>query len=136
MYTWSMQCHRILNLAHILQVKQRTLPKSISCGKTFLGPNTLRNLPEVHRWLLELGRELEERVAVDRAENGREPKLITIHAGGISRSGPMRRPTAEAMAEDALTLVGVSDSSFVASLLNVPTQSGHEALLRHLMNGA
>ena len=59
------------------------------------------------RWLKELGRELEERVAVDRAENAREPKLLTVHAGNISRSGPLRRPTADCIAEDSLALVGV-----------------------------
>ena len=81
------------------------MPKSISCGKTFHGLNALSDLKEVFRWLKELGRELEERVAVDRAENARQPKLLTIHAGNISRSGPLRRPTADVIAEDALALV-------------------------------
>ena len=88
-----------------LKVKQRTLPKSISCGKTFQGPNKLRKLEEVLKWLKELGRELEERVAVDRAENSREPKLLTVHAGQISRSGALRRPAADVIAEDCLALV-------------------------------
>ena len=83
------------------------LPKSISCGKTFQGPNKLRNLTEVHKWLKELGRELEERVTVDRAENAREPKLLTVHAGQISRSGSLRRPTADVIAEDCVSLVGL-----------------------------
>ena len=54
-----------------------------------------------------MGRELEERVAVDRAENAREPKLLTVHAGNISRSGSLRRPTADCIAEDSLALVGI-----------------------------
>ena len=86
-------------------MKQRTLPKSISCGKTFQGVNKLKTLPEVHKWLVELGRELEERVTVDRTENAREPKLLTVHAGQISRSCALRRPTADVIAEDSLALV-------------------------------
>ena len=93
---WTLPC---------LQVKQRTLPKSISCSKTFQGNSALRKLPDVLKWLKELGRELEERVAVDRAENAREPKLLTVQAGNISRSGALRRPTAAVIAEDAHAMV-------------------------------
>ena len=75
------------------------------------------------RWLKELGRELEERVAVDRAENAREPKLLTVHAGNISRSGPLRRPTADCIAEDSLALVGVP-LLHPASLLKPSSQGG------------
>ena len=99
-----------------MQVKQRMLPKSISCGKTFQGPNKLRNLTDVHKWLKELGRELEERVTVDRAENSREPKLLTVHAGQISRSGALRRPTADVIAEDSLSL-----ARFPLQLLFLPS---------------
>ena len=36
-------------------VEQRALPKSVSCGKTFRGRHALRDMHDVHRWLLELG---------------------------------------------------------------------------------
>ena len=51
---------------------------------------------------------------VDQEENSREPKLVAIHASSnavswsgnaISRSGPLRRPTADVIAEDAINLV-------------------------------
>lgn len=116
----------------VRQVKQRTLPKSISCGKTFQGPNKLKTLPEVHRWLKELGRELEERVAVDRAENAREPKLLTVHAGWpsqISRSCALRRPTADVIAEDCLGLVFISWHSRHNSLFHYTDISGQQKQL-------
>jgi len=56
-------------------------------------------------------RELEERVATDRAANARTPTLLTLMfnpAGGaaaVSRSCALRRPTASCIAEDALGLV-------------------------------
>ena len=36
--------------ADFLQVKERQLPKSLSCGKTFRGRSALRDLAMVHRW--------------------------------------------------------------------------------------
>lgn len=36
-------------------VEERKLAKSVSCGKTFRGRHTLRDLDAVHTWLLELG---------------------------------------------------------------------------------
>ncbi len=63
---------------HVLQVKARRLPQSISCGKTFRGHAALKAFPAVHRWLLELGHELEERIAADRMDNTRVPRLLTV----------------------------------------------------------
>ena len=63
------------------------------------------------RWLKELGKELEERVTQDRSVNGREPTHLSAHAapswGGqqISRSGPLRKASADVIAEDSLMLV-------------------------------
>lgn len=38
-----------------LQVTERKLPKSLSCGKTFRGAQALRDMDSVAQWLLELG---------------------------------------------------------------------------------
>ncbi|KAK9830086.1 hypothetical protein WJX72_009709 [[Myrmecia] bisecta] len=105
------------------EVKQRTLPKSIGCSKTFRGGSALKSLDGVHRWLKELAHELEERIKADRAANARIPRLLTVSVwfaapggepttaanwqgnSGLSRSCQLRRPEAAAMAEDALLLV-------------------------------
>ena len=60
------------------QVKPRKRAQSIGCGKTFRGTSALRAFPAVHTWLLELGKELEERVAKDREEHARLPRLLTV----------------------------------------------------------
>jgi hypothetical protein len=60
------------------QVKPRKRAQSIGCGKTFRGTSALRAFPAVHTWLLELGKELEERVAEDREEHARLPRLLTV----------------------------------------------------------
>lgn len=60
------------------QVKERQLPKSISCGKTFRGHTALKDFPTVHKWLGELASELEERISADREENERTPGLLTV----------------------------------------------------------
>lgn len=63
---------------HMWQVKPRKRAQSIGCGKTFRGTSALRAFPAVHTWLLELGKELEERVAEDREEHARLPRLLTV----------------------------------------------------------
>ncbi|KAL3149821.1 hypothetical protein ABBQ38_013642 [Trebouxia sp. C0009 RCD-2024] len=60
------------------EVKQRTLPKSISCGKTFRNHTALHAIEEVRHWLGELAQELEERVVEDRKANARLPQLLTV----------------------------------------------------------
>ncbi|KAK9866888.1 hypothetical protein WJX84_001766 [Apatococcus fuscideae] len=101
------------------EVKQRTLPKSLSCGKTFRGASALHTFDAVHHWLGHLGLELEERIDTDRAANARLPQLLTVSmwhavagktgdwkgAGNASRSCPLRRPQAATIAMDALALV-------------------------------
>ena len=65
-----------------LQVKPRKQPQSIGCGKTFRGASALKAFPAVHTWLVELGKELEERVAEDREEHARLPRLLTVVSPG------------------------------------------------------
>ena len=69
------------------------------------------NLPSSFSLQLELGKELEERLATDRAANARTPQLLTLGlnyqgaAAGVSRSCALRKPTAQAIADDAAALV-------------------------------
>jgi len=72
-------------------VKERQLPQSISCGKTFRGHTALKAFPAVHKWPGELGCELEERVAADRVDNERIPRLLTVRINpsvGLVQEGP------------------------------------------------
>lgn len=97
------------------EVEERRLPKSVSCGKTFRGASALGDDASVHRWLLELAAELEERLAIDKEDNHRSPQLLTVSigtkngngagGGGVSRSCQLRRPEAAVMAADAAGLV-------------------------------
>ena len=117
----------------MMKVKQRTLPKSISCGKTFRNHTALHTIDDVHHWLGELGKELEERVLEDRKANARLPQLLTVSVytspsgrgswsgatgqgqgqapwqGGnnVSRSCQLRRATAACMGDDATALVSL-----------------------------
>ena len=63
-------------------MKPRKQPQSIGCGKTFRGASALKSFPAVHTWLVELGKELEERVAEDREEHARLPRLLTVVSPG------------------------------------------------------
>lgn len=76
-----------------LQVKQRTLPKSISCGKTFRDHTNLHSLDKVHYWLLELAKELEERVGEDRKANARLPQLLTVNVYSPPAPGQTHAPS-------------------------------------------
>lgn len=99
------------------EVEERKLPKSVSCGKTFRGANTITDLDSVYCWLRELAGELEERLNTDKEENKRVPQLLTVSigsrgsngrglsAGGVSRSCSLGKATSEAMASDALGLI-------------------------------
>jgi DNA polymerase eta len=89
-----------------LGVEERRLPRSVSCGKTFRGPDALRDEAAVRRWLGALAAELVERLAREREEHRRTPSLLTVGAGGASRSAPLRRPDdAAAVADGAAALV-------------------------------
>lgn len=89
------------------EVKPRTLPKSISCGKTFRGVNVLTSLTAVHTWLVQLGQELQERIEADRQQHQRLPKLLTVSfdsapldAAG-TQAGHAQTPAAAAAAAGA-----------------------------------
>jgi DNA polymerase eta len=76
------------------EVKPRTLPKSISCGKTFRGASALTGLTAVHSWLQQLATELQERLEADRREHQRIPSQLTVsidtlaaNAGGCTEGG-------------------------------------------------
>lgn len=69
-------------------VEERRLPKSVGCSKTFRGRQALRDLASVHRWLLELGGELSERLEADREDNNRVATLLML---SISTSIPWEK---------------------------------------------
>lgn len=123
-------------------VKPRLLPKSVGCSKTFRGRSALTSLKVVHQWLVSIGKEVEERLSEDRDANNRLPQTLTLGFSSadwqgrenneyFTRSCPLRKPKAEAIAEDALALVrrwaggkdgkwaiyslGLSTSNFVAA---------------------
>ena len=66
----------------------------------------MQALPDVHKWLVELGGELQERIAVDKAAHHREPRLLTAHWAGISRSCALSKCDAASIAHNAHELVG------------------------------
>ena len=72
------------------EVNDRTLCKSIGCGKTFRNHLALdpSNEEEITKWTGELCGELTERLAVDRKENLRTPKLlgVSVHMSDKKRS--------------------------------------------------
>eukprot|EP01052_Picozoa_sp_SAG31_P018618 SAG31_NODE_1325_length_8781_cov_5.940221_2_plen_334_part_00 len=104
-------------------VKDRVLPKSIGCGKTFSQDRwansdtttrqwMLTKMDEVQHWLGQLAAECYGRLAEDRLRHGRVPKLLTVSIGSksaksISRSTRLRGGSAAMLAEDALTLVRI-----------------------------
>lgn len=57
-------------------MKDRVLPKSHGCSKTFPGRNALADLPSVRKWVAELAQELDERLEMDCEQNGRFAKLL------------------------------------------------------------
>lgn len=79
---------------------------------------------------LELGKELEERLAADRGANARTPQLLTLGltfrgaAAGVSRSCALRKPTAQAIADDAAALVRGRGDTITLDLGRVGTWEG------------
>mmetsp|Transcript_12411 Transcript_12411/g.27538 ORF Transcript_12411/g.27538 Transcript_12411/m.27538 type:complete len:818 (+) Transcript_12411:58-2511(+) len=69
-------------------VDDRTLAKSISCGKTFRNHLALdpTDEEEIQKWAGELCSELTERLAVDRRQNMRTNKLFGVHVHMSDRS--------------------------------------------------
>lgn len=51
---------------------------ALHTGKTFRGHTTLTTLEGVHKWLLELAGELQERIEADRRLHQRLPRLLTV----------------------------------------------------------
>ena len=108
-------------------VSDRTLCKSIGCGKTFRNHLALdpSNEEEVKKWTGELVGELTERLAVDRKENLRTPKLfgVSVHMSDKKRSASKSTsaPSSfERYAETAIKLVrqitGSSSGSMIEGL--------------------
>jgi hypothetical protein len=77
-------------------VEQRTLPKSIGCGKTFRKHLSLdaKKDGEIQKWAFELCGELTERLEVDRRENKRTPKLfgVSVSMSDKARSASKSTP--------------------------------------------
>ncbi|KAI6659071.1 DNA polymerase eta-like [Oopsacas minuta] len=87
------------------EVKKRQLSKSISCGKNFLGPDTLRTPDSVKHWLNQLALEIVERVTKDQQINKRKPLTITLYykpvetRHGITRAAPFSVNCADRLTE-------------------------------------
>lgn len=78
------------------EVDDRTLAKSIGCGKTFRNHLALdsTNEEQLKKWAGELCGELTERLSVDRRENKRTPKVfgVSVHLRGKARSASRSTP--------------------------------------------
>ncbi|XP_011096848.1 DNA polymerase eta isoform X1 [Sesamum indicum] len=97
------------------EVEGRLLPKSHGSGKTFRGPQALKTVSSVQKWLNELCEELSERLLCDLEQNKRIAHTLTLHASAYklndseslkkfpSKSCPLRYGIAK-IQEDALKL--------------------------------
>ncbi|XP_075497845.1 DNA polymerase eta [Primulina tabacum] len=97
------------------EVEGRLLPKSHGSGKTFPGPQALKTLSSVQKWLNELCEELSERLQSDLEQNKRIAHTLTLHASAYklndseslkkfpSKSCPLRYGTNK-IQEDSLSL--------------------------------
>ncbi|XP_020232436.1 DNA polymerase eta [Cajanus cajan] len=97
------------------EVEGRLLPKSHGSGKTFPGPQALKTIDSVQRWLNELCEELNERLHSDLDLNKRIAQTLTLHARAYktgdsdshrkfpSKSCPLRYGTRK-IQEDAIIL--------------------------------
>jgi len=97
--------YRMARGVHADPVTQRTLPKSLGCGKTFRSHHTIRSLAEAERPLQQIADELAERVADDVTRHRRTPQTlslgITTHEQHLSRSCPLTTLTASAIGHAA-----------------------------------
>lgn len=122
------------------EVDDRTLAKSIGCGKTFRNHLALdpSNEQEMQKWAGELCGELTERLEVDRRENLRTPKLfgVSVHMSDKARSSSKSTATPRAYEKYTETatklisqIVGSSRSKiegltvFVSSFVEVADES-------------
>ncbi|CAA0832219.1 DNA polymerase eta [Striga hermonthica] len=62
------------------EVEGRLLPKSHGSGKTFPGPQALKTISCVRKWLYDLCEELNERLLNDLEQNKRIARTLTLHA--------------------------------------------------------
>jgi nucleotidyltransferase/DNA polymerase involved in DNA repair len=87
----------------------RYLPKSISCGKNFPGPDKLKSPHQVQTWLHNFAEEVVERMEVDKKDNHRVPTLMSVYIcqdfrdpqRSFSRSSPVVHLMADKLAGDA-----------------------------------
>ncbi|OVA15708.1 DNA-repair protein [Macleaya cordata] len=108
------------------EVQGRLLPKSHGCGKNFTGPQALKTIASVERWLNDLCEELSERIQSDLDKNKRVAHTLTLHARAYktndsdsqkkfpSKSCPLRYGTAK-IQEDALKLFESALREFLGS---------------------
>lgn len=98
-----------------LDVKPRTLPKSISCGKTFRGVTAITGLSAVHKWLQELGKELQERIEADRKDHQRLPGLLTMSIDTLPGGSGAAAATGGAATAAVAASVGQNAAAAVAA---------------------
>jgi DNA polymerase eta len=103
--------HRLAQGKDGEDVKPRMLPKSISCGKTFRGQNVLTGLTAVHKWLLQLGQELQERIEADRQQHQRLPKLLTVSFDSAPLEDGSEAAAAPAAGADGVSSKGGGSTS-------------------------
>ncbi|XP_061172523.1 DNA polymerase eta-like [Saccostrea echinata] len=94
-------------------VSARQLPKSIGCSKNFPGKTCLDTKDKVKFWLLELSKEVEERLIKDKELNNRVAKSMTVSVRYMSNPSPIvasracavTKYDAEKFANDAYALI-------------------------------
>lgn len=74
-------------------VRPRQIPKSVGCSKNFPGQTALATPEQVQWWLLQLARELEERLTKDQTDNDRMATqlAVSIRVQGDKRLSSLRR---------------------------------------------
>ncbi|KAL0442297.1 UNVERIFIED_CONTAM: DNA polymerase eta [Sesamum latifolium] len=118
-------------------VEGRLLPKSHGSGKTFPGPQALKTVSSVQKWLNELCEELSERLLCDLEQNKRIARTLTLHASAYklndseslkkfpSKSCPLRYGIAK-IQEDALKLFHAGLREYIGVYHVRSKESKHE----------
>ncbi|KAG8385081.1 hypothetical protein BUALT_Bualt03G0004400 [Buddleja alternifolia] len=119
------------------EVEGRLLPKSHGSGKTFPGPQALKTLSSVQKWLYDLCEELNERLLCDLEQNKRVARTLSLHASAYklndseslkkfpSKSCPLRYGIAK-IQEDALNLFHAGLRDYVGAYHVRTRESKHE----------
>ncbi|KAK4399560.1 DNA polymerase eta [Sesamum angolense] len=119
------------------EVEGRILPKSHGSGKTFPGPQALKTVSSVQKWLNELCEELSERLLCDLEQNKRIARTLTLHASAYklndseslkkfpSKSCPLRYGIAK-IQEDALKLFHAGLREYIGIYHVRSKESKHE----------